>query len=339
LRALDFSIFRSLRRVATLGGILRLEGVLLASLALSAAAEPPTGSTGSRVTPAPPAAEAATADDLLFASPTRLDHIGRVVVPVMINGKGPFRFIVDTGASRSTVSAQLARTLGLEPSASLALQVHGITGTAEVASVPIHRFKAGDLLIEDTRLPVISAPLMAGADGILGVAGLKGERILVDFRHNRVTISRSHGAPEQTGFERVPARVLDGGLFVVTAHVGGVRVDAIIDTGSERSIANRALRDALLWRRSRGDLARVTDVYGATEDVASGEMQIAPTIDFGSVRASNVTVVYGDFHIFQVWGMESRPAIIIGMDILGTVNALCIDYLRSELYVDSLFHG
>src|SRR5437763_1459924 len=52
-----------------------------------------------------PAADAATADTaaptaasgqeeaLLFASPTTRDHIGRIVVPVTINGKGPFRFI------------------------------------------------------------------------------------------------------------------------------------------------------------------------------------------------------------------------------------------------------
>lgn len=39
-------------------------------------------------------------DALLFASLTTRDHIGRVVVPVMVNG-GPFRFIVDTGAADS----------------------------------------------------------------------------------------------------------------------------------------------------------------------------------------------------------------------------------------------
>ena len=38
----------------------------------------------------------------LFAAPTRLDRIGRVMTHVMVNGKGPFRFVIDTGASRST---------------------------------------------------------------------------------------------------------------------------------------------------------------------------------------------------------------------------------------------
>jgi predicted aspartyl protease len=309
--------------------------VLLALLAGEAGAEPQRGGTGTQIAPA---VSAAPDDDLLFASPTRLDHVGRIVAPVMVDGKGPYRFIVDTGASHSTIAPQLASALGLDPSSGDTLQVHGITGSADVPSVPIRRLEAGDLVIADTRLPVVWAPLMAGADGILGVAGLKGKRILVDFRHNRVTISRSITASALAGYDRVPARLLEDGLLAVTARVGGVRVDAIIDTGSQQSIANNALRDALAWRRRKGEVERVTDVYGATKDVASGHLEVAPLIDFGPIKVSNVTLVYGDFHIFTVWGMQSRPTIIIGMDILGTVNALAIDFQRSELYVDSMFH-
>src|SRR5688572_17412347 len=49
-----------------------------------------------------------TTAEPLFASPTRIDRIGRIVAPVYINGQGPFRLVVDTGASHSTVSPQLA---------------------------------------------------------------------------------------------------------------------------------------------------------------------------------------------------------------------------------------
>ena len=46
----------------------------------------------------------------LFAAPTRLDRIGRVMTPVMVNGKGPFRFVIDTGASRSTLAPHRAKS-------------------------------------------------------------------------------------------------------------------------------------------------------------------------------------------------------------------------------------
>ena len=123
----------------------------------------------------------------------------------------------------------------------------------------------------------------------------------------------------------------------MAAKVGGVPVQAIIDTGSERSIANSALRDAL-YRRSRQEKLQDTNVYGATADVVSGKMEVSPTIDLGSVHIGSVTLVFGDFHIFDVWGMTQHPAMIVGMDVLGTVAALNVDFQRAEIFIDSDLH-
>jgi predicted aspartyl protease len=49
-----------------------------------------------------PQSTAGSEETSLLALPTTHDHIGRVVVQAMVNGKGPFRFIVDTGATHST---------------------------------------------------------------------------------------------------------------------------------------------------------------------------------------------------------------------------------------------
>jgi len=72
---------------------------------------------------------------------------------------------------------------------------------------------------------------MADADGILGVAGLKNEYLLVDFRNNRVKISRSRASATPMGFSRVDGKRLGDGLLTVVARIGGVRVQAVIDTG------------------------------------------------------------------------------------------------------------
>ncbi len=60
---------------------------------------------------------------------------------------------------------------------------------------------------------------------------------------------------------------------------------------------------------------------------------MAPPIEIGPANISDVSVVYGDFHIFKVWDLEKRPAMLIGMDVLGTVDALVIDFRRRELYL------
>jgi predicted aspartyl protease len=297
-------------------------------------ATPPSASAG----PATAVPQPLSPEDLLFACPTSLDHIGRVVASVMIDGKGPFRFIIDTGANHSTISPELAALLRLRPSVQQAIRVTGITGTAQVASVPIETLQAGDLVISHTRFPVIQSPIMAGADGILGAAGLHDETILVDFRNNRVAIMRSHGESVPWRYTRVWATKLDGGLLSIPGEVGDVRVIAIIDTGSQHTLGNLALYQALFARERGKGKYMAADVYGATKQVGNGKLQLAPTIDLGAIKIAGVALVFGDFHIFQAWELTDRPAMILGMDVLGTVNAFAIDFRRGELGVDTRFN-
>ncbi len=134
-------------------------------------------------------------DEPLFASPTQLDRIGRIVAPVTINGKGPFRLVVDTGASHTTISPALAAKLGLLALPESTVVLNGVTGSAVVPAVTLERVQAGDLVLKGTRAPVITTDIMGGADGILGVAGLRHERITVDFRADRVRRSPMARSP------------------------------------------------------------------------------------------------------------------------------------------------
>lgn len=270
--------------------------------------------------------------EALYASPTRVDRIGRIVAPVMINGQGPFRLVVDTGASHTTLSPELATRLGLDTTSEEAVMLNGVTGAEVVPAVTITRLQAGELVVEGVRAPVIHADIMAGADGILGIAGLRRERILVDFRNDRIVIARSKNQPEDKSLLRIPAQRIAGGLLMVTARVGGVNVRAIIDTGAERSLGNTALANAL---RKRGKLLppRPTFVFGTTATVIEGEWRGIPPVILGDATISQVNLVFGDFHIFKVWDVEDKPTMLIGMDVLGTVSRLIIDYRRREVYV------
>lgn len=288
--------------------------------------------TASQQSSAPPLTREQAA---LFALPTTRDHIGRVIVAVTVNGKGPFRFIVDTGATRSTVSPDLVRALGLKPSAEPELLLNGITGTSQVSAVTLDSIRAGDLTIDGPVVPVVPESIMAGADGIFGAAELTEKSLSVDFERNRVEISDGVSAALRAQALRIHATRVSHGLMVLAMRVGRVHALAVIDTGSERTLGNLALRDALDERRRPGAVALVTFVYGATMQVERGEIWRAPTISIDSLRISDVRVVYGDFHVFKVWGMQDQPAIIIGMDVLGTVGSLGIDFKDQVVYLTS----
>ena len=307
-------------------------GLLLAAL-LASLTEPvaagPAGLTSESK------AAATSEEESLFALPTTFDHIGRVVVPAMVNGKGPFRFIVDTGATHSTVSPGLVRALGLKPTQMPSIVLNGITGTAQVFAVTIDTLQTGDLTVDGLVAPVVWAPVMAGADGIFGAAGLSEKSLSVDFERNQVRIGQGVEPALRKKAMKIHAARLTHGLITLESQVGRVRTLAVIDTGSERTLGNLALRDALRLRNRTGAEALVTSVYGATEQVERGELWTAPTISIDSMRINDVQVVYGDFHIFKVWGMEDKPAILVGMDVLGTVGSLGIDFKNQDVYFTS----
>jgi predicted aspartyl protease len=262
-----------------------------------------------------------------FVAPTRRDKIGRVWAPVMINGQGPFRLVLDTGASESAITAPVASGLQLTPDLSHAVLLRGVAGSAVVPTVRADSLSVGDLGIAPATLPIV-ADALGGAQGVLGTAGLSDKRIEIDFRHDRITIARSHGQRAPPEFITLALERSDPGLLMVRGSVDLVRVHAVIDTGAERSIGNEALRRALVSRRAQGTVNQIIDV---NTDVQTGEMFASPPIMLGGVEIRGARITYGEVRIFEHWQLAREPTLLIGMDALGLLDALIIDYRRREL--------
>lgn len=305
---------------------------LLLGLQLQAEAVEPTAPPAP-VTPAALDAVAVTADEPRFVAPTRRDRIGRIWAPVSINGRGPFRLVLDTGASHSALTAKLAATLGIALDSKHTAVLRGATGSVTVPMVPVESLEIGELLVLPRRLPIVPDAL-GGAEGILGTDGLGNKRIHIDFRRDRITIMRSRNELAGPGFVTIPVKFMRGKLLVVDAWMGGVRIKAIIDTGGQATLGNEALRVALAERRRKQDAAAVPDeVTGATLDVQTGNRVSTPSIAMGEVLVRNAAMTFADFAIFEHWKMVDEPAMLIGMDVLGLLDTLIIDYRRKELHV------
>jgi hypothetical protein len=115
------------------------------------------------------------------------------------------------------------------------------------------------------------------------------------------------------------------------AYVGGVPVKAILDTGGQVTIGNWAMRNALL-RHERGP-PRAEQIFGVTTDEQNGESYSTPTIQFGSVRIEGARVTYGDMRIFEHWKLNDEPVVLIGMDAIGLLDTVIIDYRRQEVQI------
>ena len=237
-----------------------------------------------------------------------------------------------TGASHTALTPHLAEALGIQANPADTVMLRGATGSAAVPMVPIESLEIGDFLMESRRLAIIPDAL-GGADGVLGIDGLADKRIHIDFRHDRITIMRSKNQRAGGGFTTIPVSLLQG-LLVVDASMGGVPVKAIIDTGGQVTLGNQALRLALAERRGDGiQDGKLDQVFGATLDMQVGTRLETPALRLGTLMVRSPAMTFADFEIFKHWKMTGEPAMLIGMDVLGLLDTLIIDYRRRELQV------
>lgn len=276
-----------------------------------------------------------TAPEPRYVAPTRRDRIGRIWAPVYINGRGPFRLVLDSGATSSEITARVATALGLTPDLTQQVLLRGVVGSATVPVVQVQSLTVGDLSFGRLRMPIVPDAL-GGADGILGTDGMRDRRILIDFNHDLISIARSHGQRAPPGYLTIPFQLMRKELLVTDAWIGNIRAKAIIDTGGQATIANLAMHEALERRRAQlhSQHSTIEDVTRATQDANDTD---APPIYLGTsfqgntIKIANDRLTFGDMHIFEHWQMTHEPVMLIGMDTLGRLGILIIDYRRHEL--------
>lgn len=262
-----------------------------------------------------------------YVAPTLRDRIGRVWAPVYINGKGPYKLVLDTGANRTAVIPSLAKKIGTPPGSNM-LKVLGATGSSVVPAIKVSSIEVGDLFLGDRQVAIVP-DVFGGAEGVLGADGLSDKRIHIDFKNDQISILRSTGPVRANGFTKIPVKLRYGHLLMFDVKLAGVRTRAMLDTGAQTTIGNNTLRTALSKRRKGVE----NTIIGVTLDVQKGETILAPAVELGDLTLRGMQVTFGDMYIFDAWNMKDTPALLIGMDIIGLLDTLIIDYKRRELHI------
>jgi predicted aspartyl protease len=262
-----------------------------------------------------------------------------LTVEVRIDGAGPFQFVVDTGADRTVISEEVAASLGLQRGRRVML--NGVVRSLAADTALVSNFAVGSVVRKNLELPVLPLALLQ-ADGYLGLDTLDGLRVTFDFRNHALEIGKAHSrfasssSPFQFGSNdaRVLAEGSSGHLRAVDCYVGGVPAPAFIDSGAEVSIGNTPLLDALLARHpTRLDLGTV-QVIGITGGQASGRLTMIDKIQLQRLQFTHCALVIVDLHVFDIWGLSNKPALLIGMNYLRQFASVAIDYGLKEIRFD-----
>lgn len=246
----------------------------------------------------------------------------RMTVEVRVNGRGPYHFLVDSGADTSVVGLRIARDLQL-PMGTPAI-LHGMTASAQVDRVIVDELHLGQSVIRDLQVPALREDHLGG-QGMLGIDALVQQRLMMDFEKDVIKVEDA----------RQPARFLDGEIVVTARRHRGqliltqvmaakLPLEAVVDTGSEVTIGNTALRDKLI-RRNRDKFFTVatTGVTGVTVNL---EMARIAELKLGSVTLRNVPIAFADVPPFKVFGLADEPALLLGTDLLETFRRVSLDF-------------
>lgn len=261
----------------------------------------------------------------------RTDANNHLTIAVMINGKGPFRFIVDTGAERSVIAGNVAAALELPPGKSIVLE--GIGGRVTAGTVHVETLSFGPFRRSNLNLPVLPRRNLF-ADGYLGLDVINGTRVTFDFANHAIIIEqpRDSFAADGPDTARVRAKGNNGRLRVMDCMVNSVGAIAFVDTGAEVSVGNRALYNKLISRNHSLDSSAVMTLTGITGGTVIGELIPIYRIRLRELSFTDGTLVIADVPDFSIWKVkEDRPALLIGMDYLRQFASVTIDYRNKEI--------
>jgi hypothetical protein len=162
-----------------------------------------------------------------------------VYLSVMLNGKGPYRFIFDTGGL-NLVDPAVAKEIGAFGAGSA--QGGGVGSTTEsVSFANVDKLQVGDATLEKQLFFVAPTRAGFGATGGQPVDGLIGFEVLArfvttfDYGTNRVVLQLP-GAAAPPGAQVTPF-VLDGKQPLFACRIDAVASQCTLDTGARDSIS------------------------------------------------------------------------------------------------------
>lgn len=251
----------------------------------------------------------------------------RITIPIQIDGKGPWNFVVDTGAQRTVIARDLAERLALPVRDRVT--VISMTGRTEVNTVAVPRLGFGQTVVDDIEAPVLEGENI-GAPGLLGLDGLHGKRLLLNFRTGRMEISSSKPNWRDPNTIIVEARRRKGQLILLDSEVNGAKVNIILDTGTSISVGNMALMNKLTRRRQAPalNLVSLTSVTGET---LAGQLALIDRVRMGRVMLKDIPVMFADAQPFAELDLQDKPALLLGINALKVFDRVAIDFGRGKV--------
>ncbi len=183
------------------------------------------------------------ADTGIHTAPLDITH-DKPFVMVTVNGKGPFRFVIDTGTGgEAFVTQALAEQAGLPVTGQARLSDPSGQGGQRAPMVSIQSLKVAGVEFTGVKAVVHSLSQDDGeCQGLLGFPLFRDYLLTLDFPNRRLTLAK--GALDPDGGLSVLPFQMPNGTPIVAMRIGGMEVETQVDSGG----AGLSLPDQLVAR-------------------------------------------------------------------------------------------
>jgi hypothetical protein len=174
----------------------------------------------------------------------KVDELSMIIVPVSINGFGPYDFLLDTGCATTMVNQKLADELGL-PRVGGEKTVVGVLSPSRMPIVHVNSLSVAGATVSGGEVFSTDHPATVAGKvrGVLGEDFLRNFDLLIDYRHQAIRLESPHGSMAETATgEHLPIQ-LTGTLqgkptfnrLIVLGRIhelGGKLMSLLLDSGS-----------------------------------------------------------------------------------------------------------
>ncbi|MCC6359250.1 MAG: aspartyl protease family protein [Phycisphaerales bacterium] len=252
-------------------------------------------------------------------------------VDVMINGKGPYSFILDTGGSVIlSISPAIAEECGIESIASAS--VRGVGGKMESGQAVADRVEIGSIELKRVMARVYKLPqgLDQMIDGIVGTGMFSKGRMTLDFSTGTLRVEPSSDKPGPG--EEHPVRLIGDGKIVAPVKVEGEPVLAIVDSGAGANALSPSRLRAIFPDRD----IQMMEVQAMGVGESATKLNLGPSAKLAGLgreleHFSGVALDVLDALLSPALGIQTDA--LIGMPMLREMKTFTIDYHRARLWV------
>lgn len=175
----------------------------------------------------------------------KLDDSSMIIVPVSINGSGPYDFMLDTGCSKSIVDQRLANELGLSRVGGKT--VVGMLASAQMSVVHADSLSVAGATVGGGEMLSTDHPSTGNSKvrGVLGEDFLRNFDVLIDYRHQVIRLESAPGSMAETAVgEHLPLQLtatyhekLTHNRLVISGRIrelGDTTMSLLLDSGANQ---------------------------------------------------------------------------------------------------------